>query len=142
MQCCNFSIRARVSIVTYKSHDLNMMSSQDDVLLDYTLIQVHERPLNDIMIKSELDGETFPLSTCKFDLDNPAMPSDIDEVETICMFHYPRGQPLKRSTQGSINASKCFCICVCVFVRACVCACVCACVYVCACICAPKRVCI
>ena len=98
-----------------------MMSSQDDVLLDYTLIQVHERPLNDIMIKSELDGETFPLSTCKFDLDNPAQPSDIDEVQTISILHYPRGQPLKRSTQGSVNSGMCFCMCV----YACVCVCVC-----------------
>ena len=106
---------------------MNMMSSQGDILLDYTLIQVHERPLNDTMIKSELDGERFPLSECKFDLDNPVMPSSITEMETVCVLHYPRGQPLKRSTQGSINAGKCFCasvcvlcVCVCVCVRACV----------------------
>ena len=58
------------------------------------------------MIKSELDGETFPLSACKFDLNNPAVPSDITEMETICILHYPRGQPLKRSTQGSVSVGK------------------------------------
>lgn len=67
------------------------------------MVQVHEELLNNIMIKSELDGEVFPLSTCKFDLDNPAMPSDTNGMETICMFHYPRGRSLKRSAQGSIN---------------------------------------
>ena len=58
------------------------------------------------MIKSELDGETFPLSTCKFDLDYPAMPSGIDEMETVCILQYPGGQPLKRSAQGSISVGK------------------------------------
>ena len=58
------------------------------------------------MIKSELDGETFPLSACKFDLNNPAIPSGITEMETICILHYPRGQPLKRSTQGSVSVGK------------------------------------
>ena len=82
------------------------MSSQDDVLLDYTLIPVYERPLNDTMIKSELDGQIFPLSACKFDLDNPATPSGIDEMETVCILHYPRGQTLKRSTQGSVSVGK------------------------------------
>ena len=42
------------------------------------------------MIESELDGETFPLSTCKFDLDNPATPSDIDEMKTVCILRYPK----------------------------------------------------
>ena len=58
------------------------------------------------MIKSELDGETFPLSTCKFDLDNPATPSGIDEMETVCILHYPQGLPLKRSAQGSVSVGK------------------------------------
>ena len=58
------------------------------------------------MIKSELDGETFPLSTCKFDLDNPATPSDIDEMKTVCILHYPQGLPLKRSAQGSVSVGK------------------------------------
>lgn len=84
-----------------------MMSLQDDVLLDYTLIHIHERPLNDIMIKSDLDGETFCLSTCKFDLDKPAVPPGIEEMETVSILHYPRGLQLKRSTQGSLNVGKC-----------------------------------
>ena len=83
-----------------------MYLQQNDILLDYTVVQVHEELLNNIMIKSELDGETFPLSACKFDLDNPAMPSNTNGMETICMFHCPRCQPLKRSAQGSINLGK------------------------------------
>lgn len=82
-----------------------MMSLQNDVLLDYTIVQVRERPLNDIMIKSELDGETFSLSTCKFDLDHPASPSG-EKMETVTILHYPNGQPLKRSTQGSESVGK------------------------------------
>ena len=95
------------------------------------------------MIKSELDGKTFPLSACKFDLDNPATPSGIDEMETVSVLHYPRGQPLKTSTQGSINTGKCVSVCyvcvrICVYVCACVCVlcmCVCVCVSVCVCPC-------
>ena len=83
-----------------------MMSLQEDVLLDYTVMQVRERPLNDIMIKSELDGETYSLSTCKFDLDNPASPSGIEGMETVTILHYPQGMPLKRSTQGSASVGK------------------------------------
>ena len=102
------------------------------------------------MIKSELDGETFPLSACKFDLNNPAIPSGITEMETVCVLNYPRGQPLKRSTQGSINAGKCFCayvcvrVCVCAHVCVCVRACVCVRVYVCvrACVCVCVCVCV
>ena len=70
------------------------------------MIQVYEEPLNNMIIKSQLDGEKFPLSACKFDLDNPTLSSDAKEVETICMFHYPRGQPLKRSAQGSVSVGK------------------------------------
>ena len=91
-----------------------MMSLQDEVLLDYTMIIVHERPLNDTRIKSELDGKTFSLSECKFDLDKPAVPSGIEEMETVSILHYPRGMPLKRSTQGSVNVGKCLysnCMC-------------------------------
>ena len=84
-----------------------MISSQEEVLLDYTIIQVHERPLNDITIISELDGEKFSLSTCKFDLDKPATPSGIEEMETVFILHYPQGQPLKRSTQGSASVGEC-----------------------------------
>ena len=84
-----------------------MMSSQEDVLLDYTIIQVHERPLNDVTIISELDGEKFSLSTCKFNLDNPATPFGNKEMETVFILHYPLGSPLKRSTQGSVSVGEC-----------------------------------
>lgn len=89
-------------------HHCNFISSSQPniILLDYTVIQVYEEPLNNMIIKSQLDGEKFPLSACKFDLDNPTIPSDAKEMETICMFHYPRGQTLKRSAQGSVSVGK------------------------------------
>ena len=81
------------------------MSSQGDVLLDYTLIVVHERRLVDVMIKSELDGETFSLAICKFDLNDPAI-SSAKEMETVSILHYPQGMTLKRSSQGSVSVGK------------------------------------
>ena len=82
------------------------MSLQDDMLLDYTMIQVRERPLNDLIIKSEVDGDTFSLSTCKFDLDNPASPSGIEGMEIVTILHYPLGLSMKESTQGSASVGR------------------------------------
>ena len=76
------------------------------MLLDYTLIQVNDAPLNNIRIKSELDGQEFPLSTCKFDLDKPTAPSGNEAMETILIYHYLYGWPLKQSIQASINVGK------------------------------------
>jgi len=86
-----------------------MTSLQGYVFLDYTLIKINERPLRDVIITSELDGEKFSLFDCKFDLDNPAMPSGTEEIETVSISHYPLGEPLKRSTQGSVSVGK-YCV--------------------------------
>ena len=89
-------------------HHCNFISSSqpNTILLDYTVIQVCEEPLDNMIIKGQLDGEEFPLSACKFDLDNSTIPSNAKEMETICMFHYPKGHPLKRSAQGSVSVGK------------------------------------
>ena len=85
---------------------ITFMISQADVLLDYTLIQVYDEPLNNIRIKSELDGQEFPLSQCKFDLDKPTTPSGNEEMEIISILHYVSEGPLKRSTHCSVSVGK------------------------------------
>lgn len=82
------------------------VSLQDHILLDYTLIEVNERPLKEIVVTSKQDGESFSLFDCKFNLDDPATPSGTGEMETVSILHYPLGQPLKRSTQGGINVGE------------------------------------
>ena len=50
-----------------------------------------------------LDGQTQSIYECQFDLDNSATPTSTTTTETITVHHYPKGETLKKSSQGSLS---------------------------------------
>ena len=76
------------------------------ILLDYTLVEVYDRPLIDTKAVSGLDGQTRSIYDCRFDLDNIATPASTTTAETITVHHHPKGETLKKSSQESLSVGK------------------------------------
>jgi len=74
--------------------------------LDYTLVEVYDRPLINTKAVSALDGQTRSIYDCRFDLDNIAKPASATHAETITVHHHPKGETLKKSSQGSLSVGE------------------------------------
>jgi len=74
--------------------------------LDYTLVEVYDRPLINTKAVSGLDGQTRSIYDCRFDLDNVAKPASTTNAETITVHHHPKGEILKKSSQGSLSVGE------------------------------------
>jgi len=76
------------------------------ILLDYTLIEVDDEPLIETKVVSGLDRRERSIYDCRFDLDNIAESASTTQAETITVRHHPRGDILKKSSQGSFKVGE------------------------------------
>ena len=76
------------------------------ILLDYTLVKVYDKPLIDTKLISGLDGQKRSIYDCRFDLDNITEPASVTQAETITIHHHPKGDILKKSSQGSLSVGE------------------------------------
>jgi len=67
--------------------------------LDYTVVEVDEKPLKDAKVHSRLGGYERSIYDCKFDLDKSTRPSSLKYQDlAVTIYHYPERKPITNST--------------------------------------------